>query len=174
VAQNVVIAGTTGFKYLTSATRPLSRARLGGDDIRFLATLPLTQTLTLDETRFLLVHATPRDPMDEYAPAEVDFWERRLQGVDADLICVGHTHFPFVLQVGNQLVVNPGSVGLPRDGDPRASYAVLEDHHVEIKRIEYPIEATVNAIQVSSLPETAKDMLVEVLRTGKGPNSYRA
>ena len=156
----------SGFKYLTGVTRPLTRERLGPDDLRFLAVLPLTRMVTLDDTRFLLVHATPRDPLDEYAPADVDFWERRLQGVDADVICVGHTHQPYVLEVGNKLVINPGSVGQPRDGDPRASYAVIEDRQVELKRIEYPVEETVRTIQESKLPEAAKDMLAEVLRTG--------
>jgi putative phosphoesterase len=134
--------------------------------MRYLATLPLSQYVTVADTRFLLVHATPRDPLDEYAPAEVAFWERRLADVDADLVCVGHTHFPYVLEVGNKLVVNPGSVGLPRDGDWRASYAILEDHNVELKRVEYPVEQTVQAIQDSPLPDDAKVFLAEVLRTG--------
>ena len=77
--------------------------------------------MTLDNTRYLLVHATPRDPLDEYALPDVDFWVRRLQNVEADVICVGHTHQPYVLEVGDKLVINPGSVGQPRDGDPRAS-----------------------------------------------------
>jgi|SRR6516164_3719556 putative phosphoesterase len=168
VVQNVAVSGKNGFKYLTRLTRPMSRTAIGADDLRFLATLPLTQSMTLADTRFLLVHATPRDPLDEYAPAEVSFWERRLQNVDADLICAGHTHFPFILEVGNKLVINPGSVGLPRDGDSRASYAVLENGKVEIKRVEYPVETTVNTIQASSLPDDAKEQLIEVLRTGKG------
>jgi putative phosphoesterase len=166
VAQNVNITGPNGFKHLTEVTRPLSRARISGEDTRFLATLPLSQHLTLDDTRFLLVHATPRDPMDEYAPAEFAFWERRLTDVDAELICVGHTHFPYVLEVGDKLVVNPGSVGLPRDGDPRASYAVLENHKVELKRVEYPVEITVQAVEETPMPDDAKQFLVEVLRTG--------
>jgi putative phosphoesterase len=166
VAQNVIVSGQTGFKYLTSVTRPISRSLLGGDDMRFLAAMPLTQAVTLDDTRFFLVHATPRDPLDEYASPDPAFWERRLQDVDADLICVGHTHFPYVLEVGNKLVINPGSVGLPRDGDPRAAYAILDDRRVELKRLEYPIEAAVNTIQESPLPEQAKELLVEVLRTG--------
>ncbi len=166
VAQNVLVNGLNGFKHLTGVTRPLSRSRISGEDMRFLATLPLSQYLTMDDTRFLLVHATPRDPLDEYAPAELAFWERRLADVDAELICVGHTHFPYVLEVGDKLVVNPGSVGLPRDGDPRASYAILENHKVELKRIEYPIEQTVQAVNESPLPDDAKEFLAEVLRTG--------
>jgi predicted phosphodiesterase len=151
---------------LTTVTRPLSRARLGPEDLRFLATLPLSQMVTLDELRFLLVHASPRDPLDEYGPADVGFWTRRLQNVDADVICVGHTHQPYILEVGEKLVINPGSVGLPRDGDPRASYAVIEDRRVELRRVDYPIDDTIRTIQESSLPDNAKDLLGDVLRTG--------
>jgi predicted phosphodiesterase len=123
--------------------------------------------VTLEETRFLLVHATPRDPLDEYAPAEVDFWTRRLQDVEADVVCAGHTHFPYVLQVGDKLVLNPGSLGQPRDGDPRGSYALIEDNRVELKRLEYPVEDTIRVIRESALPDQAKEMLAEVYRLGK-------
>ena len=166
VCQNVKLSGQNGFKFLTSVTRPLSRARCGPEDLRFLGTLPLTQMVTLDDLRFLLVHGTPRDPMDEYGPPDVNFWTRRLQNVDADVICVGHTHQAFMLEVGDKLVINPGSVGLPRDGDPRAAYAIIEDRRVELKRVEYPIDNTIQTIQESSLPENAKDLLSDVLRTG--------
>ncbi len=166
VAQNVTVFGRNGFKYLTSVTRVLTRQRLSSADLRFLARMPVTQAVTLDDTRFLLVHATPRDPLDEYAPPEVDFWMRRLEGVEADVICVGHTHQPYVLEVGDKLVINPGSLGLPRDGDPRAAYAIIENNRVELKRVEYAVDATVRVIQESTLPVPAKQLLAEVLRTG--------
>lgn len=170
-AQNVVTTGLTGFKYLSGVTRTLTRQLLGESDRRFLAELPVTRYVTLDGLRFLLVHATPRDPLEEYLGPDPEQWARRLDGVDADIICVGHTHVPFSLEVNGKRVVNPGSVGLPRDGDPRASYAVLEGRHVELKRIEYPVETAVNVIQESSLPEQAKTLLTEVYRTGqlRGP-----
>jgi putative phosphoesterase len=166
VAQNVVINGKAGFRYLTAVTRAVTRERLSADDLRFLGRLPVTRTVTVDNTRFLLVHASPRDPLDEYAPADPDFWARRLANVDVDVVCVGHTHHPYVLEVGEKLVINPGSVGQPRDGDPRASYAIIEDYRVELKRVEYPIEKTLEVIQASSLPEGDKEMLVEVFRKG--------
>src|SRR5215207_7324580 len=131
-AQNVAISGRNGFKHLTSMTRPLSRERLSPDELRFLARLPISRHITLNNTRFFLVHASPRDPLDEYAPADVEYWKRRLVNIEADVICVGHTHIPYVLEVGDKLVINPGSVGQPRDGDPRACYAVIEGNQVEL------------------------------------------
>jgi len=166
VAQNVTVNGLSGFKYLTGITRPLTRERLGEGEMRFLSRLPVSRQVTLDNTRYLLVHATPRDPLDEYAIADKEFWSRRLQNVEANVICVGHTHHPYVLEVGDKLVINPGSVGQPRDGDPRASYAVIEDNLVELKRVEYDVEATITTIQESGLPEPAKALLAEVLRGG--------
>ena len=167
VAQNVVVNGRTGFKNLTGLTRPLSRQRLGPDDLRYLGQLPVSKQLTLEKTKFFLVHASPRDPLDEYAPADVEFWERRLANVDAEVVCVGHTHQPYVLEAGNKLVINPGSVGQPRDGDPRASYAILENFKVELKRVEYPVEDTVRVVEDSSLPEATKARLIELFRNGK-------
>jgi diadenosine tetraphosphatase ApaH/serine/threonine PP2A family protein phosphatase len=169
VAQNVIISGRTGFKYLASVTRALTRQRLGAEDLRFLADLPVTQAVTLDDTRFLLVHATPRDPLDEYAHPDPDFWSRRLHNVDVDVVCVGHTHQPYVLEVGDKLIINPGSVGQPRDGDPRSSYVVIDNNRVEIKRVAYPVEDTIRIVGESALPDQAKAMLSEVFRTGRGP-----
>jgi putative phosphoesterase len=166
VAQNVLVSARTGFKYLTSVTRVLTRERLAEPDLRFLARLPVSRIVTLENTRFLLVHASPRDPLDEYAPADPDFWARRLQNVEADVVCVGHTHQPYVLEVGDKLVINPGSVGQPRDNDPRASYAIIEDYKVDLKRVVYPVEETVTAVQASNLPEQAKMLLAEAFRTG--------
>jgi putative phosphoesterase len=168
-AQDVVVTGGVGFKYLTAATRPLTRARLGPEGLRFLADLPVSRTLTLDHRRFLLVHATPRDPMDDFAPPDPAVWARRVAGVKADVVCVGHTHHQFAFDLGGTLVVNPGSIGLPRDGDPRAGYAIIDGGNVELKRVEYPVEDAVRAVDESPLPEKAKEMLAAVYRTGALP-----
>ena len=139
--------------------------------LRYLADLPVTQTLDLDGRRFLLVHATPRDPLDEFAPPDAAFWTRRLAGVHADVVCVGHTHYQYALEINGTLVINPGSVGLQRDGDPRAGYAVLEDRRVEFRRVDYPIEDAVRCVEESPLPDKAKVLLAAVYRTGALPKN---
>lgn len=158
-----------GFKYLTSATRPLGRKLMNAGERRFLAELPLSQYLTIDGVRFLLVHGTPRDPLDEFALPDPELWARRLEGIKADIICIGHTHRPYALEIGNKLVINPGSVGLQREGDPRAAYGIIEGRSVELKRIEYPIEETVASVENTSLPEDVKYLLTEVYRYGQLP-----
>jgi putative phosphoesterase len=166
VAQGISVSGESGFKYLTGATRPSMWGSLGPQERRYLLQLPVTVRCTLAGKRFLLVHATPRDPLDEILPPDPDAWAKRLEGVEADIVCVGHTHQQFAFEVGGTLVVNPGSVGLPRDGDPRAAYAVLHDDLIEFRRVEYPIEESVRAVQASPLPDRAKEMLTGVYRTG--------
>jgi putative phosphoesterase len=165
-AQDVSVIGGVGYKYLTGASRPVARAALAPAERRFLAELPVTRTVYLDHRRILLVHATPRDPLDEIAPPDPELWARRLEGVDADIVCVGHTHQQFALTVNGTMVINPGSVGLPRDGDPRAAYAILEGDQLTLRRVEYPVEEAVRSVEASALPERAKVMLATVYRTG--------
>src|SRR4051812_6559307 len=132
-AQRVYVQGVGGFRYLTGVTRPKTIQALTESDRRYLGGLPTSLWLTIGDKRFLLVHATPRDPMDEFAPPDPEAWKRRLQDIDADYVCVGHSHVQYTLQVGKTTVINPGSVGLPRDGDPRPAYAIITDNGPELK-----------------------------------------
>lgn len=167
-AQCVEITGTGGFRYLTQATRGPTIAGLSNTDKRFLADLPMMKQLTLAGKRYLLVHASPRDPLDEYVPADANAWAARLQGWDVDFVCVGHTHQPFMFDLGRTKVINPGSVGLQRDGDPRARYAVIEnDGRVTLKQAAYDIDSVVADVMSSPYEAKAKAMLVDVYRSGK-------
>jgi len=169
VAQRVTVTGEAGYRFLTRATRPSMWSALDPDERRWLARLPVTLRATVGGVRFLLVHATPRDPLDEYILRNETAWARQLERVEADVVCVGHSHMQFQLPVGGKLVVNPGSVGLPRDGDPRAAYAIIEDGRVQLKRVEYPIEETIERVVESPWPQRAKSMLEHVLRNGRLP-----
>lgn len=167
-AQNVRTVAQNGFKYLTMATRPGTIAKLSPADIRTLNALPTTAMLTLDGKKFLLVHATPRDPLDEYTPSDPDVWASRLAGIDADFVLVGHTHVQFSLPLGRTTVVNPGAVGLQRDGDPSVRYAIIEDGNVELKSCDYDVEKTIAAVQDdTTMEERAKLMLIDVYRYGR-------
>ena len=64
-----------------------------------------------------------------------------------DYVLAGHTHQPYTLQVNGTLIINPGSVGLNRDGDPRAGYAVIDGDTVELKRVEYPVGETITGVE---------------------------
>lgn len=166
-AQRIYVQGIGGFRYLTGVTRPRTIQLLSESDRRYLAGLPTSLWLTLNGKRFFLVHATPRDAMDEFAPPDAEAWTRRLQNVDADYVLVGHSHIQFMLEVGKTTVLNPGSVGLPRDGDPWAAYAVITENGPELKRVQYPIDEAIAALYAAKLPEPALQALSEVLRTGR-------
>jgi putative phosphoesterase len=168
-AQNVEVQGVGGFRYLTAITRPMSVAALTPEQRRYLADLPTSRMFVLGGKRYLLVHATPRDPMDEYAPAEETFWKQRLAGLKVDYLLVGHTHQPYTLQVNGTLVVNPGSVGLSRDGDPRISYAIIDGGEVQLKRAEYAVDQTLQAVEAVTRDEAARRMLTDVFRSGSMP-----
>ena len=166
-AQGIRVAGTTGYRYLTQVSRDLVWGNLGPQERRFLLELPLTCRFTVEGRRFLLVHGTPRDPLDEYLMNDAATWARRLEGAEADVVCVGHSHMQFNLRAGSAVVVNPGSVGNPRDGDPRAAYAVIDGNKVELKRVAYPVEETIARVERSDLPDQAKAMLRECYRNGR-------
>jgi putative phosphoesterase len=169
VAQGIDVAGESGYRYLTRVSRPAVWEALGADERRYLLQLPVTQRLTLDGKRYLMVHATPRDPLDEYLLKDPRTWSRRVQNSGADVVLVGHSHLQFKLAADGVVVVNPGSVGQPRDGDPRAAYAVIEGTKIELKRVAYPVEETVARIEASTMPSRAKQIMIEGLRLGRLP-----
>ncbi len=84
-----------------------------------------------------------------------------------DVVCFGHTHKPWHRAVGGVYFVNTGSVGRPKDGDPRAGYVLLDvaadaGVRVDVVRVAYDVEATARAIMTSTLP----DEFADYLRTG--------
>jgi len=72
-----------------------------------------------------------------------------------------------IRRLGRRTVINPGSVGQPRDGDPRASYTVIEDGDVVLKRIAYDVERTIRDFRALPLPAELVDGLASILRTGR-------
>ena len=166
VAQRVPARGGSGFRRLAAATRPLHWEVLDRSSMKYLARLPVTERITLDGLSFYLVHGTPRDPLDEYLLGDAAAWQNRLEQVEADFVCVGHTHVPFHQDLGRVQVLNPGSVGQPRDGDPRCSYAIIEDGTVHLRRVEYDIDATLEQMRASGLDDPTLELAATVLRTG--------
>lgn len=94
---------------------------------------------TLREGTSLFVHGGPEDPTDQYlyTVSSTIF----PQGID--ILFSGHTHVQVLVNFGEKIYCNPGSVGQPRDGDARAAYATIEDDKIVLHRITYDIERTV-------------------------------
>lgn len=80
-----------------------------------------------------MVHGGWADPIDEYLKPTAEYFEQ----VIGKTFLSGHTHYPTVQRFGDKLYCNPGSVGQPRDGDPRASFALYNDGEFEICRVPY-------------------------------------
>ncbi len=165
-AQRVPTGPSRGCRQLARETREQHLGALTSTHFKFLARLPVTQTVVLDGRTFFLVHATPRDPMDEYLGNDPKAWAQRLAGIEADFVCVGHTHLPLDLQIGNRRLINPGSVGQPRDGDPRAAYVVIEDGEVSFRRQEYDVEAAIDRLRAAGIAPASLEFAAEMLRTG--------
>lgn len=166
VAQRVHGQGESGFRRLAAATRPLHWQMLDSRKMKFLGRLPLTSHFRVDDTLAYLVHATPRDPMGEYVDPEPAMWKSRLAGIHANFVCVGHTHVPFCLDVDGTLVLNPGSVGQPRDGDPRASYAMIVDGVPSLRRVDYDINAAIDQLQRTGAETWIVEMNAAIWQSG--------
>lgn len=113
---------------------------LGAETVSRLDALP-EQALVAD-TRFC--HASPLSDLESFLPAPAEDEDRLVAGVQEPRLVFGHTHLQFRRTRADGLeLVNPGSVGMPMDGDPRAAYALLhEDGSVELRRVDYDNEAT--------------------------------
>lgn len=172
VAQRVTVRPGGTFRKMAAAMRPHHFDALNDDHLTWLARMPVTEHVVLGDHSFLLVHATPRDPMDEYIAHVEDQWQARLQHVDVDFVCVGHTHIPMELRLSNTTVINPGSVGQPRDGDNRAAYAIIEDGVVSFHRIDYDIDQTIAHMVASGIEDDVVRKASTVLRAGGNPTAH--
>ena len=167
------------FNPYAAAANRWTAEQLTPEQTEYLGSLPLT----LEIEEFTLAHGSPRDPVWEYL-ITVESAIACFTHIDTYWCLVGHSHMPFLciprsdgaafmafpqgraIQLDDEaLIVNPGSVGQPRDSDPRASYVVYDDvtqtiaHH----RVEYDIAATQDKMRRHDLPE----YLIDRLSTGR-------
>ena len=161
------------FEALAQAVAAATAKQLSRADRDYLRDLPRWSYFHRDGRGILCLHATPRNPRYKYLANDRVGWAQELTGVEADLLLVGHTHLPFVLEINGQRVINPGSVGQPKDGDPRAAYAILENGQVTLKRVAYSVEHTIEGLRGLSLANEVMTPLAQLLRTGD-PTSVRA
>jgi putative phosphoesterase len=158
-------------KPLAEATRAVHRTLLSAEQREWLGRLPFTALAREGGHTYYAVHASPRNHLFRYTliPAASDEHVRKqVSNVRADYVLLGHTHFPMLRRAGRRFVVNPGSVGQPRDGDPRAAYAVIENGVATLKRAAYDIERTVSDLRALPLEPAIVEQLSAILRRGAG------
>jgi diadenosine tetraphosphatase ApaH/serine/threonine PP2A family protein phosphatase len=166
------------FNALARTANQWNNAQLEPGPRAYLEALPEKLPLPPAAT---LAHASPRDPIWEYI-LDPETAEANLKHFDTPICFVGHTHVPTVfahnasgkrafrrgapgevlqLEEGSRYIVNPGSVGQPRDGDPRAAYALWDTAAgtIRFNRVEYDIAATQAKIRAAGLPQPLADRL---------------
>ncbi len=130
------------------------REALGKDRLDWLSTLPLQQS----RQGFALVHSSPAScwcaPSPDASDAELKSVYSQL---GEHLVVYGHIHRPFIRNISQDgtpglIVANSGSVSLSHDGDPRASYLLIDDGKPRIRRVEYDVEKEIEAIRASGMP----------------------
>ena len=121
------------------------RSLLGETVVAELAALP--EQLADRDTRYC--HGSPRSDVRSFLPEPTEDEDELLEGVGERRLVFGHTHLPFRRRSsGGVELVNPGSVGMPLDGDHRAAYAVVhDDGRVEHRRVPYDHTASVTALR---------------------------
>lgn len=158
----------TFFNPLAAEACRWTAEKLSAADILYLTELPAK----IQRGDFLLVHGSPKDPALEYVMSPT-VAERNFTYFDARYCLVGHTHIPMaykqeeesvstvtlhpeigLVMIEHRIIINPGAVGQPRDGDPRASYGIYdsEGQIFHLYRVEYDIRATQDKMMQAGLP----------------------
>ena len=156
----VVTGETAWFNPVAARAIHWTRTELGEEELAYLAGLPLEI-----KNELCAVHGSPRRKLEEYVfPDYPDaLLSTFLTLAERRIIALGHTHMPFVRKLEGGIVVNPGSVGQPRDGDARTSFACVDlaAQEVEIVRVEYDIARVAKAILRAGLPAILAQRLYE-------------
>ncbi len=157
------------YRELAITTRDHTRRQLRPGDISYLAGLPETARVEFGGAKFFLAHGTPRGPLTQgldIATASENTLRAELEGIDADVVLLGHTHVPALRRIGNTHLVNPGSLGQPRHGLPSATFAAWEDGHLQIHHIDYDPKPTIHKLALMSLDPEVQERLGEILERG--------
>lgn len=148
------------------------RERLGEERIAWLGALPFAERFAPNSASdaaaaLLVVHANPKTDDEHLWPDAPDgFLEAVTAEVPERTIAFGHLHVPYVRTWRDRLLVNVASAGLPKDGDPRASYAIITYRsggwQVRHRRVVFDVDAVAREIERSGMPDAKKR--VNVLR----------
>jgi len=164
---NAVVTGdTSDFSHHAAVAVEWTRACLDPKNLTYLSELQPSERVEIANTAVGCYHGSPNDPLSEYVypgmPASSAKELIRKSG--ARLVLLGHTHVPMLYDLRGDMLGNPGSVGQPRDGDPRASFAIMtvdnsESYSFDIRRIDYEIRKVVEKILDAGLPRFLADRL---------------
>ena len=132
---------------------------------RMIYSLPTMKKLERSQKKILLMHGGFEYPLDEYFSynkPDLDNYIKFMELVDLDYVFLGHTHIPFQYTSRNRTIVTSGSVGQPRDGDPRACYTLFdtESGKISFNRVKYDQKLIIQGIKDHNLPEELANRLL--------------
>jgi diadenosine tetraphosphatase ApaH/serine/threonine PP2A family protein phosphatase len=150
-----------------------TRGVLTAESVEVLRAAPLKAEIMKEIT---LVHATPLGPEKWHYLLTLPDAEINFRYMHTDICFVGHSHRPFIAELsssgglttdkqemprkeGSRYIVNTGSIGQPRDGDPRACYAIADEDRIELVRVAYDIKSTQKKMAEAGLPQVLIDRL---------------
>ena len=137
-----------------------AREALREDRLAWLRNLPHAHI----HASIALVHASPENPWSAPAPEAGDGELQSLYGpLGRSVVVYGHIHRPYIRNVSGLTVANSGSVGLPYDGDPRASYLLIDEFRPEIRRVKYDVDRELRALSNRGSPHA--DWVARILKS---------
>lgn len=139
-----------------------TREMLNERSLSYLRSLKKKMKFEVDGKSFLMFHGSPRDPLWEYVfPGQKRKIEHFLKKAEVDFLLLGHTHTPFIYRRSelDTTLIQPGSLGQPRDGKPNPSFCLLEGRKPKIKRYSYDISATAREVKEEGFPNFLAERL---------------
>jgi len=150
--RSVIHFNTVGMNRLAAEAARWTSENIDSENVDYLKSLRSRMKITIEGKVLSVYHGSPRDD-DEYL-YEIDACSDLLEMCECDYLITGHTHIPFVRRYQEGMLINSGSVGQPRDGDRRASYAILDTERgdVTICRKAYDIGTIHQKVLETGLP----------------------
>jgi len=175
------VVGQTDITYFNEYARTAiewTKGVLTKKNLKSLQSFPIQGEI--EEEDMFLVHSTPKEPSQWHYLLTLWDAEINFNYFNNKYCFLGHSHYPFIIErlpsgelvtykekapkgQTERYITNVGSVGQPRDGDPRASYAVVDDENLEIVRVPYDVGAVQNKMRKAGLPS----LLIERLSVGR-------
>jgi putative phosphoesterase len=162
----VLTGDTAGFNPRAAMSSRWTADRLTQANTAYLRGLPQELRAEFEEVKVYFTHGSPDDRLWEYVDPRThsDLFGHYLDRLGVWVLGLGHTHIPYVWKEAQRVVFNPGSVGQPRDGDWRASYALLSVDgsavKVELRRVEYDVEKAASKVRAAGLPLSFAERLL--------------
>ncbi len=149
----LITGDVSGFNPYAAAALEWTRDVVSSVSVNYIRGLKQIESMIKNSKRIVMVHGSPYD-IDEYIYPD-DAAPELLDAVEGDILVLGHTHIQFKKEYAQGIIINPGSVGQPRDRNPDAAFAVLDtaSGKVELKRVSYDIEKVIEDMLAAHLPE---------------------